>query len=95
MNNEFNALAALIIESAEDTAKDNFKLNLQFANKPQQDAQPQPADNPNLIEIKNFDFTEIQAQQKAKVQNIAKDFGDIDINNEELEGDDLLDLMDS
>lgn len=25
---EFNALAALIVEAAEDTHKDNFKLNL-------------------------------------------------------------------
>ena len=32
-SSEFNALAALIVESAEDTNKDNFKLNL-FPDKP-------------------------------------------------------------
>ena len=88
---EFNALANLIVESANDV--EHFKVNL-FPKKPA----PKGAPTTDLQEDDNmisFDLASTSKDQKAKANKIAKDLGNMDVNTEELDGDDLLDLMDS
>ena len=95
VNSEFNALASLIVESANEVEKDNFKLNL-FPDQPKEESKLDPQDEGyeegNVI---NIDLTTSKNVQKQQVEKIAKQLGKVDINNEELDGDDLLDLMDS
>ena len=88
---EFNALADLIVESANDV--EHFKVNL-FPKKPAPKGAPTTdfQEDDNMI---SFDLTNTSKDQKAKANQVAKDLGNMDVNAEELDGDDLLDLMDS
>lgn len=88
---EFNALADLIVESANDV--EHFKVNL-FPKRPAPKgaAAADFQDDDNTI---SFDLASASKDQKAKANQIAKDLGNMDVNTEEHDGDDLLDLMDS
>ena len=78
---EFKALAALIVEAAEDTHKDNFKLNLFPERAAQKSGGTQKAENDDDDQIIiDIDFSGNAAKEKEKVSHVAKDFGDINLD---------------
>ena len=85
---EFNALASLIGESAQNVEKDNFKLNL-FPQQPSaKKGDPTFEDDQNVINI------DLSANSQKKASDIAKDLGKVEIDDEALDGDDMLAMMD-